>query len=272
MPMSKSASGSFGIRPVVVPSLDVVASARLLPLKSLRDGLDGGAVQLVYLSLDDATPDLLALVPLLSQSERSRVQRTANQEIAIKFVLGRWLLRSALGAVLELAAEGVPLVEGDHGKPDLAPAAPKGVSFNLAHSGSWAVLAMVSGARIGVDLERKRALFDADRLARRILAAREARSYQGLSEPDRQVALLAAWVRKEAVLKALGSGVSGVPASIEDGLDPAGGGNLEVSLGAGQGTHWWCCALSLPPDYLGALALEGDARQVLAWQAQLMPG
>jgi phosphopantetheinyl transferase len=78
-------------------------------------------------------------------------------------------------------------------------------------------------------------------------------------------------VRKEAVLKALGTGVSGIPASIETGLDPAASGSLEVASGAGHGTHWWSCPLSLPSGYLGALALEGEARPVLAWQAEAIP-
>jgi 4'-phosphopantetheinyl transferase len=164
-----------------------------------------------------------------------------------------------------MAPGALPLILGAHGKPTLTEDVARGLAFNLAHSGAWAVLAITRGARIGVDIERERPLVDAGRLARRILNAPETRSYRARDQRGREAGLLAAWVRKEAVLKALGTGVSGGPRSIETGVDPAASGNLNVPGGAGG--QWWVGALSLPPGYLGALALEGGPRPILAWQA-----
>jgi 4'-phosphopantetheinyl transferase len=263
--MSKAAPPSFQIEPVVTPARGRVAASPLLPLQSLSDRLESGAAQLIFLSLDEAHPTLLELVPMLSESERARVDRAADEALAVKFVLGRWLLRSVLGAVLGITPEALQLMLGAQGKPALTGDMASGLAFNLAHSGAWAVLAIARGARVGVDIEQERPLVDADRLARRILTARELRSYRARAERGREAGLLAAWVRKEAVLKALGTGVSGGPSSIETGIDPVGSGDLNVLDGAGS--RWWAGALSLPPGYLGALALEGGPRPILAWQA-----
>jgi len=182
----------FQIEPVTVPVLGEAADAPLWRLDALREGLKDGAVQAVYLALDDLDPGILDLLPLLSATERARAARASEHSLAIKFVLGRWLLRSVLGAVLSLPPEAVPLGVGLHDKPILERDLPDRLSFNLAHSGDWAVLALAVGATVGVDLERVRPLADADRLARRILTRREYQHYRGLAESEREKALLTA--------------------------------------------------------------------------------
>ena len=264
-----AAGWSFQVEPVAAAVLRGSAATTEVPIERLRTGFAEGAVQTVYLVLNDSEPVLADLVPWLSTAEQVRVQRASDQAIALRFALGRWFLRSVLGALLGLAPETVALGEGDHGKPILESEPGDAPAFNLAHSGVLAVLALARSAAVGVDLERFRPLTNEDRLARRILTAREAQWYRRLAKSERETALLSAWVRKEAVLKALGAGVSGSPAAIETELYlGAGPRALRLLAELGTVTDWWLSPLSLPEGYLGALAFEGRARPLLSWQAR----
>jgi len=268
--MRRVQSPAFEVESVAVPALGGTGDASRLPLDALRKGLRDGAAQAIYLCFGESDLAILDLLPLLSATERARARRASEQSLAVKFVVGRWLLRSILGAILDLSPEEIPLGVGPHGKPMLERDFPGCPSFNLAHSGAWAVLAIATGTTVGVDLERIRPLADADRLARRILTPREQEHYRRLARSARESALLTAWVGKEAVLKALGAGISGSPASIEVGLDPVAVARPVGFLAATvPPVPWFLCELTPPSGYLGVIALEGAPRPLLSWQAHL---
>ena len=83
------------------------------------------------------------------------------------------------------------------------------LSFNLAHSGREALLAVAQVRRVGVDIERTRPVLRLDRLIRRFFSVREADELLHLKREEREAAFFRTWVRKEAYLKAVGGGVPG---------------------------------------------------------------
>jgi 4'-phosphopantetheinyl transferase len=94
------------------------------------------------------------------------------------------------------------------------------------------------GEPVGVDLERRRALREPERLAARICSRRELASVDGGRD---HAGLLRLWVRKEAVAKATGQGLSQVLNGIDVLDGPVAGG-------------WRVLDLSAAPGYLGAVA------------------
>ncbi len=68
-------------------------------------------------------------------------------------------------------------------------------------------------------------------------------------------ALIAAWARKEAVLKALGTGISGSPSSVEVALDPKLEGDFIAVASGAVPDRWSVRVLAMPPGFQGALAL-----------------
>lgn len=95
------------------------------------------------------------------------------------------------------------------GKPALA--GPSRCSFNLSHSEDDAVVLIAASGEIGVDVEVLRPMRDALALAERNFSASENAELRSLPESERDHAFLTAWTRKEACLKALGSGLSIAP-------------------------------------------------------------
>lgn len=134
-----------------------------------------------------------------------------------RFAVSHGLMRRCL-----VECSGEPLTAhwqvGPHGKPACA-LAPRW-QFNMSHSSHLGLFAVTEAMEIGVDIECLRPLTDASRLAQRILSEEEQVQWQALDSVDQARALLRYWTRKEAVVKALGLGLSVEPDRVCVGLNP----------------------------------------------------
>jgi 4'-phosphopantetheinyl transferase len=155
----------------------------------------------------DPREDLAGLEPSLSPEEIARVDRLRVPEKRALFVYNRALLRKILASYLEVSASKVPLVTSPHGKPLLGNV-DRGLklAFNLAHCRDLALLAISRGASVGIDVEALDTAANYDALATQALSPDELVSYQRLPPGERPAAVLRAWTRKEAYLKAVGCG------------------------------------------------------------------
>ncbi|MCK1804005.1 4'-phosphopantetheinyl transferase superfamily protein [Nocardia zapadnayensis] len=135
------------------------------------------------------------------------------------------LLTGLVARVHSVPAEAVRIEATVRGRRARAGAAP--VAVSLSRTAGW-VAAACSGpgepGSVGIDAEAWAPFRDsgtrAGSFADVVLAAEERiwfRAAAGGSEADRLAALLRTWVRKEAVLKALGTGFD----TARGGLDPA---------------------------------------------------
>ena len=98
-----------------------------------------------------------------------------------------------------------PAIEIDaHGKPFLPE---KQLQFNLYHSGACAMLAIALSAQVGVDIECLHRKMDRYLpIAKRFFTQAE---YTAITQStDPYAAFFHCWTRKEAVLKAMGKGIS----------------------------------------------------------------
>lgn len=162
----------------------------------------------------------------LATLERARARRFRRARDAHAFLARRAFLRRVLAGYLGLAPGELVFEQGEFGKPALAlPTA--GPSFSLSRSGEWMLVGVASARALGVDVERLAALPAAGRelesLARRILSARERAELARIPRAQRARAVLRAWTRKEAVLKATGTGLSREPSTVQVGLEPLAG-------------------------------------------------
>ena len=234
-----------------------------LALAAIRAEFDAGAVQVIFLALSGLPA---AARGCLTAEEEVRARRLVAAPVRRGFIAGRWLVRSVLAALTGAEPRSLELRAGRHGKLFLAGHERLRPCFNLSHSGGLAAMALVRDRRVGIDIEAKRPLTDSALLARRILGPRERARFEALPERAREAALLAAWTRKEAVLKAVGTGISGSLRSIDVLADA---GDDAAVHAAEPSTAWSLCRLSMPSGYQGAVAVEGEARRVIAWQAVL---
>ncbi|MCJ2141374.1 4'-phosphopantetheinyl transferase family protein [Methylobacterium sp. E-066] len=163
-------------------------------------------IWIVDLALSPDQLDLCAAV--LDAAERDRAARFLRPVDRMRYRASHAALRLILGEALGLAPAEIRLEAGAGGKPELAGSARGTLDFNLSHSGGRALIGLARGAAIGVDVEEIRPITDALRIARAHFAPDEAAALAALSPNAIDHAFFGLWTRKEAVVKALGSGLS----------------------------------------------------------------
>jgi 4'-phosphopantetheinyl transferase len=174
-----------------------------LPTEPERDTID-----VLFGRIDAAPETVRASTALLSQAERERASRFAFARDRRRFVVARARLRRLIAARLQMRPEDVEITCGAHGKPMLGPGCDgSNLRFNLSHSGDVALFAICEGRDLGVDVERIRPLSDADDIASRFFSRREYAAYRALPPCDKVAGFFNCWTRKEAFLKAIGSGL-----------------------------------------------------------------
>jgi len=160
-------------------------------------------------------------VDLLSTGERQRAARYRVDFDRSSFIQRRVALRAILAGYLGMPMRDVAFAANEFGKPSvLAPPGSAGLAFNTSHSGTVALIAVARRGRIGVDVERLRPAIEDDAIAGRFFTADEAAALAALHSRDRVAGFFNAWTRKEAVVKALGGGLSISLDSFEISLRP----------------------------------------------------
>ncbi|MFI0235307.1 4'-phosphopantetheinyl transferase family protein [Streptomyces sp. NPDC016845] len=169
--------------------------------------------------------------------------RYVNAHLALRGILARHVGRAP--AALRFVRERCPGCGAPHGRPALADAPPD-VHFSLSHSGDLALVALAA-TPVGADVEELTPAATADELTS-VLHPRERAELAALSDPaERGLAMSRAWVRKEAYLKGIGTGLSRAT-----DLDYVG--TLPDAPGAPDG--WSVRDVPVPQGYAAAVAYK----------------
>ena len=193
----------------------------------------------------------------LDAPEHARLRIMRDAGARLRFSAGRWLVRHALARRLGCTEAEVALTVDVHGRPS-----PMGgsIDFNLSHAGSLVVLALGT-VRVGIDVEMTSRARDWRAIARRFFSPVEVAAIEACDEARQRTAFFRAWTRKEAFVKALGTGIA------------TGFGRFDVSVGprpallgaridgvdAGE---WSIRDLPPDPDHLGAVAVRSTRPRV----------
>jgi len=145
----------------------------------------------------------------LSAEERFRGSRFMSSLDRNRFLRRRAALRALLSRYLGVTPRDIAYRVNEFGKPELVERqAREGLSFNTSHSDGVAVVAVGRSVRLGIDVERLKPLAEADSIAAHYFARNEAAAFAALDAGNRVSGFYNAWTRKEAVVKALGGGLS----------------------------------------------------------------
>ena len=214
------------------------------------------AVWIVDLAVDPAQLDRCAGV--LDETERDRAARFLRPADRARYIASHAALRLILAGPLDLDPAEIRLATGAAGKPELAGSARGALDFNLSHSGQRALVGLAEAAAIGVDVELMRPIPDAVPIARAHFATDETATLAALP-PDRvERAFFGLWTRKEAVVKALGTGLSLPLDRFSVTLPPAPPRLLRI---AGGGA-WTLDSVDAGPDYAGTVAVRAAAATI----------
>jgi len=171
----------------------------------------------LWMVMLDAMPSAAGIASL-SDAERARAQRFAFEHLKRRHFASHVALRDTLAECTGVAAADQRFTEGPFGKPALAnlPCA-----FNMSHSDDVALIATAPQGEIGVDVEVLRPVNDAIALAERNFTPTEHQQVLSAPPEQRDLVFLRIWTRKEACLKAVGSGFSIAADCFEAGAEAA---------------------------------------------------
>jgi 4'-phosphopantetheinyl transferase len=216
-----------------------------------------GVADVWHINLQVQKLDELNLASLLSETERQHANAMTTSELRRIAVASRAILRIVLSQYLKVLPSDIVLRTTDHGKPVLCKSHGGRIGFNLSHAGNQVLLAVSNGTPVGIDIECNVPVSDWQDIVSMHFSAREEAHLLALDPTSASLRFIEFWTRKEAVLKALGVGLSGDLKVIEL-VDEDG--NLFSFLNSPalpDQRQWSLRDLRAPRGYRACVALEG---------------
>ena len=181
------------------------------------------------IALDDGRLASPHLRSWLAHEEQERAQRFGTAQLVQRFVATRLAVRIRLGRIVGRHPSELVFASNPWGRPEL----PGGPHFNVTHVDGLALLAVDQDAIVGIDAEAVTEVID-DATMAEFLSPEEAASRQS----ERSCSATQLWVRKEALLKAHGRGLSTDPKTLTVGWHVVDTENWRsVSVGEGCETY-----------------------------------
>ncbi|HVT29114.1 MAG TPA: 4'-phosphopantetheinyl transferase superfamily protein [Lacipirellulaceae bacterium] len=202
---------------------------------------------------------------MLAPDERDRADGFHFDRLKRRYVIARCALRRLLGGYLGVEPAAVRLTTDPNGKPRIGDVhSTSSLKFNVSHSGDLALIGFTTGCEVGVDVEQIREVGRLEQIARRFYHPSETEAILAAPAEERNKAFFRCWTGKEAVLKAVGSGVTGSLAAFQVPRSASGKGWIEWSANPFAGKRWRCWLQPLSPcdGYAAAIAFVDWQRRV----------
>ncbi len=203
----------------------------------------------------------------LSIDEQIRASDYKFARDRTNFICARGVLRSIISKYLKVRPRDLNFSYNVFGKPYLHDIHnTEKISFNLSHADGLAIYIISKSLEVGIDLERIKPINNLAELIINTFSKKEVENFYTIPEHDRLAAFYRCWTRKEAYIKALGTGLS-YPLN-----------QFSVSLCQNQPTKILhvgagdipsnCTILSIDciDNYQAAFAFIGVVEQIFLWQ------
>jgi 4'-phosphopantetheinyl transferase len=217
-------------------------------------------IDIWLINLAEEESDIFNHQRFITVDEKNRATRYISGKKSREFIITRSALRNIIGYVLnenpkrigfDYTSSGMPLLDANWSHTDII--------FNVSHSHDLAVIAVSIKNIIGIDIEKVHEDIEYEKLSRRFFSELEYKQIMDFNEESRLDAFFATWTRKEALVKATGTGIA-------YGLD-----KFDVSVAPDQpaellGNRWqdgcqpnWSLMnIETWPDYKACLAVAGE--------------
>ena len=252
-------------------AMEAAGTAWMIPPRRLS--LAFGDVHLWFVPVAPAGLAQRDLESLVSTAERNGCRVMTRSVDRRRFLSVRGALRKVLAGYLDVPPSRLALSRSKFGKPflDLAWAPLEQVHFSVSHAADTAVIAVSRGLKVGVDVERVRALHARDQVLADFFCSAERDWVSSHADGGKDSAFFQVWTRREASSKAVGTRLieslvrfsvpamryspGGFPVTMPAGADPA------AAL-----QEWWIRDFAPATGHAGALCVEKENRDPLPWR------
>jgi len=233
-------------------------------------GQPGTDVHVWLLELDQPEWLMSRLRQTLDARERKRASAFVFPIDSARYTAAHGLQREVLASYLGIPPAAVTYQYGQYGKPYLgARGASPALRFNSSRSANLCLCAVALDRDVGVDIERIRLNRDRHGIAERYFSPSERVAILALPPEQRAQAFYDCWTRKEALLKAMGRGLSVPLDSFEVPVTPE---PLSAPKDGTVGSTPDLTTLPPVPGFAAALAASGHGWRVAAYRLDLPGG
>ena len=146
---------------------------------------------------------------LLAQDEQIHANEFYFAEDRNRYIVARATLRKLISSYAEVSHKNIVFEYTKYGKPFLDTKNNiQGIKFNIAHSQDAVVYAFTKNIDVGIDIEFVNKDFVIDDVIKYCCSEQEQYRLKSLSENQRYCYFYKLWVIKEALVKAMGLGLS----------------------------------------------------------------
>ncbi len=208
------------------------------------------------INLERPAIDPLHYRALLDATECARADRYRFEADRNRFTIVRGALRMVLARYTGVPTADIAFVFSKHGKPALAPnTCNEPITFNVSHSGAFALIGVTRDHAIGVDVEEIERKVSLEKIAERFFSPDEVTRLRQFPQAEQRAAFFACWTRKEAFIKAHGDGLSLALDSFSVTLDPDRPPRLLRFDGEPSIDTWTLTAPDVSEGYAGAVCV-----------------
>jgi 4'-phosphopantetheinyl transferase len=229
--------------------------------------LSSGHIDVWKIDLSREDKNIFMHAQCLTKEEQARADKYVTGKKSREFIITRSALRNILGHVLNEDPRRFEFTYTGQGMPALSPATPnQNISFNVSHSFDMSLIAITLEQPVGIDVEKVRGDIDYEKLALRYFSDNEYKAIMKYDDEQRVHAFFATWTRKEAIVKAMGTGIASGLKSFDVSVDPAGPAELkETRWGPGIPSKWTLDTIDTGADYFACLASIGSGQDIRCW-------
>lgn len=200
-------------------------------------------------------PEIEGLRSLLSPDEIQRAYRLKTNLHQTRFIIAHGILRKIISFYVNLLPDQLIFQYSTYQKPYL-PSPYTDLQFNMSHSHDYAAFAITQHAAIGIDIEKILPIQHQE-IANRYFSQKENLAISALAKAEQSYAFYRIWSRKEAIIKAIGKGLS-MPL---DSFTVASDDQVENILV--EDKTWSLAPIHINSEYTGAVACEKSIENIL---------
>lgn len=197
----------------------------------------------------------------LAPEEKIRAEKLATP-YRLGYVIARAVLRDLLAYYSEQCPQKLKLTHSVSGKPFLINPEQR-IEFNLSHSKNILVYVFTIGTPVGIDIEYINHRIHIDKIAYRFLPAYEYDRLQLLQGIKKLETFFNAWVRNEALIKAMGNTLKTHPYSRYKLSSNPQISTLKYKKMGEINPFYTISNLFLYPDFATAIAVKGNEKNII---------
>ncbi len=194
----------------------------------------------------------------LSGQEKIQAEGFVNNTLKDKYVLSHGLLRYLLSLYAEGNPQDIQYSVNQFGKPFLKDNNCT-LQFNMSHSKDYAAYIIALEDQVGIDIEWKDKDTNIQEIFELVLSPTEVTNFNQLNSEEKFHAFYDTWTKKEAIIKAIGQGLSYPIETIEIMNFTYNDRDYYVA----NGNTFYCSNLCNLDNYAGTVALAHKLRQLI---------